>query len=468
MKERVRASILLLVIFVLLLPACDTIEDVVDEGVIAVEQLVEGEDWEAGDPEVEAEELNEPDVSEPEVLVTRPPAEPLPEGLVISKWDLWNSDQTMLRGANIWQAVVEPDLDGDTFKGSGPVGPPYSQTDFNHMAELGANYVTISGPGLFSEQPPFTPDMEVVTYLDDLLKKIANADMFATISFRTGPGRSEYSLCCEGDRYYKGYFNDTIWEEQTAQDAWVEMWRYTAERYRDNPVVVGYKLMVEPNASDVLLDMYEPEEFHPQYSGSLYDWNQLHPRIVTGIREVDPETPILLGADGYSSVLWLPYLEPVDAQHVVYVVHQYEPVSQYTDQEPDGKNSYPGQFDTDWDGQDDQFNRDWLENNILTVMDAYSAKVGAPMGVDEFGVQRWVPGADVYMNDIMGLFEERGINYSLWEWQTSWPDFAEEIHPFNFRFGSDPDSRSETESALQDVIMHYWNLNVVRPSNVPW
>lgn len=69
------------------------------------------------------------------------------------KWFLW-IDGPLLRGANIWQAVVVPDLDGLEFKGQGPVGPPYFQEDFNRLAALGANYVSISGPGLFAETPP--------------------------------------------------------------------------------------------------------------------------------------------------------------------------------------------------------------------------------------------------------------------------------------------------------------------------
>ena len=68
----------------------------------------------------------------------------------------------------------------------------------------------------------------------------------------------------------------------------------------------------------------------------------------------------------------------------------------------------------------------------------------------------------------MGLFEEKGINYSLWEWQTSWPDFEAEVHAFNFRFGADPNNRTYSDSDLLQIIERYWGLNVLRPSNVPW
>ena len=391
-----------------------------------------------------------------------------PRGLhadVGDKWDLWTGGPH-LRGANTWQAIVISEVDGLEFKGPGPVGPPYSQEDFYRLAAMGANYVSISGPGLFTESPPYTVDLGVQDHLDSQLAMIAKADMFATIGFRTGPERSEFSNWCE-DPWCEDYVNDSMWENQAAQDAWVEMWRYTAERYRDNPIVAGYKLMNEPNASAVLLDMYEPDEFYADYAGTLYDWNQLHPRIVAGIREVDPNTPILVSGPCWSGVRWFPYLQPTDDPRTVYVVHQYEPQGQYTHQEPDGENTYPGVFDTNWDGEDDQFDRAWLDN-LLSTVDTFMATHGMPVAVGEYGVARWVPGGAEYMDDQMDLFEQRGMNYALWEWQTSWEPFAEEVHSGNFRLGPDPDNRVDVASSeLMDVIRKYWGRNTIRPSIRP-
>jgi hypothetical protein len=97
--------------------------------------------------------------------------------------------------------------------------------------------------------------------LDNLLDMLARADLFATIAFRTGPGKAEWSLCCSDVSYYNDYFNDTVWSDPQAQTAWAEMWQYTADRYKDNPVVVGYKLMAAPNAADILYGIDSPGEF---------------------------------------------------------------------------------------------------------------------------------------------------------------------------------------------------------------
>jgi cysteinyl-tRNA synthetase len=393
---------------------------------------------------------------------TQPPNSP-----GFDKWSLW-IDGPHLRGANIYQRRVYPELDGADFMGSGPVGPPFTQTDFDSLAALGANVVNISHPGLFTEEPPYTLDPEIQANLDNVLELIARSDMFAVIAFRTGPGRSEFTFFYgeDNDWFDASYYNDTVWQDQAAQDAWGAMWRYTAERYRDNPIVVGYDLMVEPNSNEVIYDLWDPEAFHEQYGGTLADWNQFHPRITAAIREVDTETPILVGGMGYSAVDWLPYVEPSDDPRTVYTVHQYAPFD-YTHQEPGFLGnfdfSYPGEMDLDWDGEEDVFDQDWMEN-LLTTADDFAVEHNVPVAVNEFGVVRWVPGAAAFMRDQMDLLEERGMNYALWEWQTSWEPFAEEVTAFNFRYGSDPDSRREVESELMDVIIDHWHRNTIRPS----
>ncbi len=387
---------------------------------------------------------------------------------IYSKYDLWSSTTTMLRGVNIWQALVIPEVDGDIFKGSSRVGPPFSQADFDLLSSLGANYVVISAPGLFTENPPYELDVEVQRNLDAMLEMIANADMFATIAFRSGPGKAEWSLCCLNETYYRGYFNDEVWSDADAQAGWTAMWQYTAERYRNNPVVVGYKLMVEPNAADVLYGIDSPGEFFRSYSDTLADWNTLYPKLVQAIRSVDADTPILVGADGYSSVAWLPYLAPVDAANMVYVAHQYIPYDSYTHQEPDGENTYPGSFDVDWDNAAENVDKNYL-SGLLNPVRRYQQKQGVPIAIDEFGVKRWVPGAWLYLNDLLNLFEQAGWNYAIWEWSTGYEPYGLAIDDFNYKLGIDPANKTvQLDNPLLNVLKSYWSLNTMRPSNAPW
>ena len=395
--------------------------------------------------------------------VTSQPGTPATSPQPVDKWSLWTNG-TQLRGANIWSRVVVPELDGPEFMGGGHVGPPYTQQDFDDLAALGANYVNISYPGLFTETPPYRLDEEVQSNLDNLLKMAANAHLYAVITFRTGPGRSDFTFYREGagDWFDAELLREWVWEDPEAQDAWVEMWRYTAERYRDNPIVVGYDLMCEPNANNILLHIYDPDEFMAQYGGSTYDWNQFYPRLVEAIREVDAETPILVAAQDWSSLRWLPALEPLDAEHIVYTAHQYEPHEFYTHQDPGDGKTYPGYFDTNWDGKPEIFDRAWLEETLSVIAD-FKERTGAPVAINEFGVVRWAPDAADFMHDEMAVFESLGVNYALWAWSPAWEPYATNVPDFNFTFGSDPDNLTPVPNALQDVIVSYWERNTIRP-----
>lgn len=383
------------------------------------------------------------------------------------KFSLWTNG-TQLRGANTWQRIVVPHVDGDEFLGNGHVGPPYVQEDFDRLAALGANYVNISGPGLFTETPPYVLDEGVQANLDKILTMIAQADMFAVITFRTGPGRSDFTFYDDDIEEWgdPALVIDDVWVDQNAQDAWVTMWQYAADRYGDNPVVVGYDLMCEPNAAGRLLEIWDYEEFYSGYSGSLYDWNQLYPRIIDGIREVDAETPILVAAMGWSSVQWLPALQVVDDPRVVYMVHQYEPQASYTHQEPSGQNRYPGSFDLDWDGAPDVFDRSWLDG-YLTIIDDFKAENAVPVAVNEYGVARWVPDGADFMNDQMDLFEQRGMNHAFWLFSPAWPPANTENDYFDFLHGPDPNNHVNVQTSdLIEVIRGNWSRNTMRPSTV--
>lgn len=399
----------------------------------------------------------------PSLLPAHTPGNPAAH---VDKWSLW-ADGTSLRGANTWQRIVIPELDGPEFLGSGHIGPPYTQEDFNDLAAHGANYVNFSHPGLYTERPPYNLDKQVQANLDQLILMASRADLFVVITFRTGPGRSDFTFYRDGagDWFDQDLLIEWVWTDPQAQEAWVDMWRYTADRYHHHPNVVGYDLMCEPNSNDVSLGIYEPSDFYPRYAGSLYDWNQFYPRLVAAIREQDPETPILVNAMNWGAVRWLPYLAIIDDPHIVYTAHQYEPQSEYTHQESPALNTYPGSFDLDWDGEPDPFDRAWLQEHLSILVD-FQEQHRVPIAVNEFGIERWVPGADRFIQDEMEFFEAHGINHALWVWDPCWDPWSSSVSGMNYRYGPDPENISPVDNDLLSIIMEFWALNTVHPSDV--
>jgi len=53
----------------------------------------------------------------------------------LDKWSLWTGE-TQLRGANIYQRRVYPELDGPSFLGSAALGPLYTQKDSVGLARV--------------------------------------------------------------------------------------------------------------------------------------------------------------------------------------------------------------------------------------------------------------------------------------------------------------------------------------------
>jgi hypothetical protein len=375
------------------------------------------------------------------------------------KWSLW-SGGTQLRGANIYQRRVFLELDGGEYMGPGPFGPPYAQADFDNLAALGANYVNLSLAGLYTVQPPYIVDEEAVANLDRLLEMAAQAHLYAVITFRTGPGRSEFSII-GGDWVDRSYIIETVWTDPAAQAAWADMWRFAAQRYRANPAVAGYDLMCEPN-SNGMLDIWDGQAFYESYAGGGYDWNAWYPSLVDAIREVDGETPILVSAMSFGDLAWLPYLQVVADPRVVYTFHQYSP-HEYTHQEVDQGYTYPGRFDTDYDGRAETFDLAWLEH-WLSLAGGWAADNDRPLAVNEYGAIRWAAGGTQYLRDEMNLFEDYGWNYAIWAWYPDFPPLAEGDHSFNFRLG--PDAANLTLQASNDILemlRTFWARNTSRP-----
>ena len=106
----------------------------------------------------------------------------------------------------------------------------------------------------------------------------------------------------------------------------------------------------------------------------------------------------------------------------------------------------------------------WLED-LLALASDFQQSSRVEIAVNEFGVERWVPGGSDYVRDEMDLFEQNGWNYITWMWHASWPPLAEGDNSFNFLLGSDPLNLIQIPNTLLDVYTSAWSRNTIRPSN---
>lgn len=399
------------------------------------------------------------EISESKPSAELEPAPAVSDASQSKKWELWKGG-AKLRGANLWQRRLDTDH-GGTF-GDGPVGPPYTKKDLKKLASLGANYVNISFPGLFTEKPPYKIQPDVVKYLEALLDRVAEADLFAVLSFRTGPGRNEADF----DKSEGGALH-TVWKSRPAQDAWVQMWKETTKRFAKHPVVVGFHLMVEPNANETLYQEDDVNAFYSRHRGESTDWNPFAARLIEGIRSLDTEIPILVGPMNNNDASWAKALKLPKTKHLVLAVHHYYPYEYSHQEKEELRFRYPGPMaegadEDEGDEEESEGSRSQggemvdsrkLEESLRPALEARDA-LGVPLVVNEFGAKRWVPGADKYTADLVKIFDKHGISHAVWLWESSYPKI--DYDDFNFQKGN---------NGILPALEQSWRKNAVRPSS---
>ncbi len=210
-----------------------------------------------------------------------------------------------------------------------------------------------------------------------------------------------------------------IWTSFAEQDRAIACWRDLAAALRDHPAIVGYNILNEPSPERVapaLPDWYTGDyaAWYARVRGTPADLNLFYRKAVAAIRQVDPQTPIVLDSGFFATPWAFKVLEPVDDSRVLYSFHMYEPYT-FTNHRNQGKFRYPGAVPTgegdtpvavNWDRpQMASFLKpvaDWQERNHVPANRILAG---------EFGVTRTNPGAVQYMTDVIATLESRG-----WHW----------------------------------------------------
>ena len=186
----------------------------------------------------------------------------------------------------------------------------------------------------------------------------------------------------------------------------VELWRRIARRFAGRRGLYGYDLVNEPvQTVEALPDC----DF----------WN-LQRRAAEAIREIDPETPIIIEANLMDSPAAFAALSPLTLTNVIYEVHMYNPAA-FTHQNlreaarPGGP-VYPDKA-KNW-------NSDYLRR-ILSPVREFQERHGARIFAGEFSAVAWAQGAEDYLRDCIAIFNEYG-----WDWTyhafRQWPGWSVE------------------------------------------
>ena len=170
----------------------------------------------------------------------------------------------------------------------------------------------------------------------------------------------------------------------------VKTWRRIAERFKGRDGIYGYDLVNEP---------VQTREALPDG-----DWWSLQRRAAEAIRDIDPETPILIETQQLDHPEAFPTLSPLALPNIIYEVHVYNP-AEFTHQGVGGAftpKAYPN-AERGWD-------KDFLRR-VVSPVRAFEEKHGAKIYVGEFSAIAWADGADQYLRDLIDIFRDYG-----WDW----------------------------------------------------
>ena len=151
----------------------------------------------------------------------------------------------------------------------------------------------------------------------------------------------------------------------------VETWRRIAERFRGREGIYGYDLVNEP---------MQTSEAAPGC-----DFWTLQKRAAEAIREIDPDTPILVECNSQDDPAAFASFSPLDLVNVIYEVHMYKPLA-YTHQGVMWKQGELRSYPDDTKG----WNKDYLRACLKPVRD-FQLRHGAKIYAGEFSAVAWAP-----------------------------------------------------------------------------
>ncbi len=231
-----------------------------------------------------------------------------------------------------------------------------TRKDIEYIASTGANTIRLpfhyklftdeDYMGLTSAQDGFTRVDSVVSWCHD-------NGLFLILDMHDAPGGQT------GDNIDDSYGYPWLLESEKSQKQFCDIWRSIADYYKNEPVILGYELINEPIATyfenqDELNSKLEP----------------LHKRVVSVIREVDPNHIILIGAPQWNSN-FEPLKDTSYDPQLMFTCHRYggeptpEAIKSYIDfRDKSGRPMYMGEIGHNTDEWQAAFVKTMTDNNI--------------------------------------------------------------------------------------------------------
>jgi endoglucanase len=180
-----------------------------------------------------------------------------------------------------------------------------TREDIRFIKKSGFNSVRVpfSYRLFISEAAPAKLEGEGYRLLDDVISWCKKEGLYVILDMHAAPGGQT------GDNIDDSWGYPFLFESAESQELTVNIWRKIAERYRNEPTVIGFDLLNEPIAH-----YFDTANLNPKLQ-------PLYRKIVAGIREVNRNHLIFLGGAQWDTNFKV-FEPPFDAK-LVYTFHKY-------------------------------------------------------------------------------------------------------------------------------------------------
>ncbi|MGJ8629175.1 MAG: glycoside hydrolase family 5 protein [Sulfitobacter sp.] len=234
-------------------------------------------------------------------------------------------------------------------------------------------------------------------------------------------------------------YDSRLWRDPAFSDQANQYWHDLATALSDHPAIVAYNIINEP-APELGTDI--AEHVRPGDVARFKGWYDVHQdtpadlysfynRTIATIREIDPDTPVMVDAGWYAQPGAFTYWPgPLADNNVLYSFHMYEPyafTSHGNFKDKEGL-SYPGNapFGGEVLAWDAAVLRDYL-----APFYAWADRHKIPRSrlvAGEFGCYRRNEGCQQYLSDVINIFEENETHWAFYSFrEDEWDGYDYEV-----------------------------------------
>lgn len=225
-----------------------------------------------------------------------------PEGYMF-KFDKTNSGRFI---NEMFSQLVGPDATAEFWKAF--KDNYITREDVQFIKNTGANTIRLPFHyKLFTDEDymGLTANQDGFARVDSVIGWCRDAGLYLILDMHDAPGGQT------GDNIDDSYGYPWLFESKASQDLYCDIWRRIADRYKNEPVILGYELFNEPIAP------YFPNM--EELNGKLED---VYKMGVKAIREVDTNHIILLGGAQWNGN-FKPFKDSKFDDKIMYTCHRY-------------------------------------------------------------------------------------------------------------------------------------------------